>query len=466
MSKGTLLDKVWGMHTVAELPGGKTQLYVSKHLIHEVTSPPAFDMNEEEGINEVRRPDLNIAVEDHVMPTDDRSHPYTDHDCEIMSQTLKRNCDKYGIEYIKPKSGQHGICHIIFPEIGVITPGKFIVMGDSHTSTHGAFGAIARGIGTTQVRHVLATQTVALTKPKVVRINFEGKIPEGSTAKDLALHMIRTLGVSGGNGCAYELRGKAIEDMSMNERMTTCNMGIEGGAPIVYINPDGTTFEYLKQTPRAPKRDWDKAVKFWNSMKSDYDAVFDEVREVNLNGLEPMVTWGINPEQVIGISENVPYANDFKGNRKKNVKKALDYIGLEEGQSIAGTQIDRAFIGSCTNGRINDIEDAATILKGNKVKVPTILSYGSEKIMNYSIEFGYDSIFREAGVDVRLPGCSMCLAMNPDKLIGDERCASTSNRNFKGRQGSKTGRTHLMSPYSVASAAIHGKITDPREDLQ
>jgi len=462
MSEGTLFDKVWDEHKVAELPGGKDQLFVGMHLIHEVTSPQAFDMLKEQGLK-VRRPDLAVAVEDHVIPTDNREHPYVDENCELMSKTLKQNCKETGIRYFEPGSGEHGVCHVLFPEVGAIWPGRLTVMGDSHTSTHGALGALAFGIGTTQVSHVLATQTVAMPKPRVVAVDFIGTPERGTTAKDYALAMIRQLGVDGGKGCAYILRGSPVEHLNAEERMTLCNMGIEGGAKSVIVQPDDMTFGYLEGRPMMPKN-FLKAIDYWRSLRSDNDAKYDDYRTVDLEGLVPMVTWGINPEQVIGVNEKIPDFNEFNEKKRRNAEDAAAYMG-GFGEQMLGVPVDRAFIGSCTNGRITDMEAVAEIVKGKKVKIPTLLSYGSEKVMQDSIDKGYDEIFRNAGIDVRLPGCSMCLAMNPDKLVGSERCISTSNRNFRGRQGSKTGRTHLASPYTVAASAIEGQIADPRRYL-
>lgn len=463
MSKNTLYDKVWEKHTVGKLPTGQTQIFVGRHLMHEVTSPQAFEMLRERGLK-VKRPELTFAVTDHVIPTHDRSRPFEDDQAELMTKTLEENVKEFDVTYFDIGSGHQGVCHVTYPEQGLIWPGVLAVCGDSHTCTYGAFGALAFGIGTTQVSHVLGTQTMAMDPLKVRRINFNGELQKGVTAKDLALYMIAKLGVEGGVGYAYEFGSEAIEKMDMEGRMTLCNMAVEGGARSGYVNPDETTFEYLKDKSYAPK-DFDKAKEYWKTIASGDDAEYDDVVDIDASEIEPMVTWGTNPEQAVKIIDNTPEVKDFPDSKKEEIKDAYEYMGLEEEQNIEDTPIDVVFIGSCTNGRLSDLEDAAEILKGNKVKVKTLVVPGSEEVKKKAEEKGLDQIFKETGAEWRDAGCSMCLAMNPDKLVGKERSASTSNRNFKGRQGSTTGRTHLMSPYTAAASAIEGKLTDPRKYL-
>jgi 3-isopropylmalate/(R)-2-methylmalate dehydratase large subunit len=463
MSKKTLYDKIWEQHIVGTLPTGQTQIFVGRHLMHEVTSPQAFEMLREKGLA-VKHPELTVAVTDHVIPTKDVVRPFKDEQAEIMMSQLEKNTKEFNIPYCGVGSGTHGVCHVTYPEQGLLWPGQLAVCGDSHTCTYGAFGALAFGIGTTQVSHVLATQTMALDKLKVRRIEVTGKLQIGVTAKDLALHIIRFLGVQGGVGYAYEFGGETISAMSMEERMTLCNMAVEGGARLGYINPDKTTYEYLRGREKAPKN-FDEAIDYWESIKSETDAEYDDVVEITIDDLEPVVTWGVNPEQGITITETIPSLELFTGKEKDEAKDALNYMGLKEGQEIKGQKVDVVFIGSCTNGRLSDLKAAAEILKGKKVSVKTLVVPGSERVKREAEELGIDKIFLEAGAEWRNTGCSMCLAMNPDKLVGEERCASTSNRNFKGRQGSPKGRTHLMSPYTAAATAIEGKITDPRKYL-
>ncbi len=463
MSKGTLYDKVWEQHIVGVLPTGQTQIFVGRHLMHEVTSPQAFEMLREKGLV-VKHPELTIAVTDHVIPTDDITRPLKDEQAEKMMSQLEKNTKEFNIPYCGVGSGVQGVCHVTYPEQGIIWPGQLVVCGDSHTCTYGAFGALAFGIGTTQVSHVLATQTMAMDKLKVRRIEVSGKLQTGVTAKDLALHIIRFLGVQGGVGYAYEFGGDTISKMSMEERMTLCNMAVEGGARLGYINPDKVTYEYLRGREKAPKN-FDEAVDYWESIKSEPDAEYDDVVEITIDDLEPVVTWGVNPEQGITITENVPALELFTGKEKDEAIDALNYMGLKEGQEIKGQKVDVVFIGSCTNGRLSDLQAAAKILDGKKVSVKTLVVPGSERVKREAEELGLDKIFISAGAQWRNTGCSMCLAMNPDKLIGEERCASTSNRNFKGRQGSPQGRTHLVSPFTAAATAIEGKIADPRKYL-
>jgi 3-isopropylmalate/(R)-2-methylmalate dehydratase large subunit len=463
MSKGTLYDKVWEQHIVGTLPTGQIQIFVGRHLMHEVTSPQAFEMLREKGLK-VKHPELTTAVTDHVIPTKDVVRPFEDEQAEVMMVELEKNTKEFNIPYCAVGSGNQGVCHVTYPEQGLIWPGVLAVCGDSHTCTYGAFGALAFGIGTTQVSHVLATGTMAIDKLKVRRIEVTGELGIGVTAKDLALHIIRVLGVQGGVGYAYEFGGETIRAMSMEERMTLCNLAVEGGARSGYINPDQTTYEYLKNTKNAPKN-FEEAVAYWKSIKSDRNAEYDNVVEISVDTLEPMVTWGVNPEQGVTIVENVPELELFEGKEKEEAADALNYMGLKEGQELNGQAVDVVFIGSCTNGRLSDLEAAAKILRGQKVKVKTLIVPGSEAVKAEAESLGLDKVFADAGAEWRMAGCSMCLAMNPDKLVGDQRSASTSNRNFKGRQGSPKGRTHLMSPYTAAATAINGVITDPRKYL-
>ncbi|TKJ17011.1 3-isopropylmalate dehydratase large subunit [Candidatus Woesearchaeota archaeon B3_Woes] len=464
MSKGTLYDKVWKNHEVGKLPTGQTQLFVGRHLVHEVTSPQAFEMLRERGLN-VKHPELTTAVVDHVIPTHDLSRPFQDSQAELMTKTLETKIKEFGIEYFAPGSGKQGVCHVSFPEQGLILPGVLAVCGDSHTCTYGAFGALSFGIGTTQVSHVLATQTLAMDPLKVRKVEFNGELQKGVTAKDLALYMINQLGVEGGVGFAYEFGGEVIDSMSMEGRMTLCNMAVEGGARSGYVNPDQTTFDFLKGKAFAPK-DFEKAVAYWKSIASEPDAEYDDKVVFDVSEVKPMVSWGINPGQAVEIDQKIPYLDNLTDKQRSEAEDALNYMGLKAGDQIAGTPIDVAFIGSCTNGRLSDLEAAAEVLAGNKVSVKTLVVPGSEEIKYLAEEEGLDRIFKEAGAEWRYAGCSMCLAMNPDKLEGYQRSASTSNRNFKGRQGSPTGRTHLMSPYMAAASAIAGKIADPTPYLR
>ncbi len=462
MSKNTLYDKVWDSHVVGILPTGQTQIFVGRHLMHEVTSPQAFEMLRDRGLK-VSHPELTTAVTDHVIPTDDCIRPYKDSQAEIMTAELEKNTKEFNIPYCEQGSGTQGVCHVTFPEQGIIWPGQLVVCGDSHTCTYGAFGALAFGIGTTQVSHVLATQTMAMDKLKVRRINVVGQLQKGVTAKDVALAIIKKLGVKGGVGFVYEFGGEAVDRMSMEERMTLCNLAVEGGARLGYVNPSKVTFEYLYKKLKAPKEDFTKAVEYWMSIASGPNQEYDDTIAINISDLEPMVTWGVNPEQTTSVSTIVPLLTDTSIKEVAEYNDALNYMGLTPGQKIEEIPIDVVFIGSCTNGRISDLKAAAKILKGNKVKVRTLVVAGSEMVKKEAESLGLDKVFIEAGCEWRHPGCSMCLAMNPDKLIGNQRSASTSNRNFKGRQGSPTGRTHLVSPYTAAASAIEGKISDPRK---
>ncbi len=465
MSALTLFDKVWDSHTVGILPSGQTQLFIGLHLIHEVTSPQAFAMLRERGLS-VPFPDRTVATVDHIVPTENQARPFADVLAEEMMQALEKNCQDYGIRFYNVGSGNQGIVHVIAPEQGLTQPGMTVACGDSHTSTHGAFGAIAFGIGTSQVRDVLASQTLALSKLKVRKIEVNGNLQPGVYAKDVILHIIRTLGVKGGVGYAYEFAGTTFEQMSMEERMTVCNMSIEGGARCGYINPDQVTFDYLKGKDFAPKAaDWDKAVQWWTSLQSDADAVYDDVVTFEAAAIAPTVTWGITPGQGIAVNEMIPRSETMEESEKAIAIEAYQYMHLTPGAPIQGTKVDVCFIGSCTNGRISDLREAAKYAIGKQVAagVKAFVVPGSERVKQQAEAEGLDKIFEDAGFEWREAGCSMCLAMNPDKLQGSQLSASSSNRNFKGRQGSSTGRTLLMSPAMVVAAAIKGEVADVRE---
>ena len=465
MPDKNLFEKVWDAHVVRQLPSGQAQLLIGLHLIHEVTSPQAFGMLRDLKLK-VAYPHRTFATVDHIIPTDTRTQPFADPLAQGMIDALKSACTEFGITYFDVPSGQQGIVHVVGPEQGLTQPGTTIACGDSHTSTHGAFGAIAFGIGTSQVRDVLATQTLAMNKIKVRRINVNGVLPLGVYSKDVILHIIRILGVNGGTGYAYEYGGLAIDSMNMEERMTVCNMSIEGGARAGYVNPDETTFAYLKGRKYSPKgAEWDAAVARWKTLASDKDAHYDDVVNIDAATIRPTVTWGINPGQAIFVDENVPTVDESPEQERSTVAEALEYMKLAPGSPIKGTKIDVAFIGSCTNGRITDFREIAKFVKGKHVAkgVKALVVPGSMLVQNQAVEEGLDKVFRDAGFQWREAGCSMCLAMNPDKLIDDQLCASSSNRNFKGRQGSPTGRTLLMSPLMVAAAAIEGKVSDARE---
>ncbi len=463
MAGKTLYDKIWSSHAVCELPTGQTQLFIGLHLIHEVTTAPAFDMLREQGMD-IAFPQRTFATVDHIVPTDLRSRPFLDSQAEELMQALEKNIREFGVEFFGLDSERQGIVHVIGPQLGLTQPGMTLACGDSHTSTHAAFGTLAFGIGTSQVRDVLATQTLALDKLKVRRINVNGSLGDGVYPKDVILSIIRNLGVGGGKGFVYEYGGSVIERMSMEERMTVCNMSIEGGALIGYINPDSTTFEYLKGREFVPKgNDFDRAVAYWKSVGSDADAHYDDV--VNMDGaeIEPTVTWGINPGQAVGVLEKLPQPEE--SGDPEGAKRAYTHMGWQPGNPILGTPINVAFIGSCTNGRLSDLREAAKIAEGKRVNagVRALVVPGSAEVKALAEKESLDKIFTDAGFEWRDAGCSMCLAMNPDKLRGDEICASTSNRNFIGRQGSPAGRTMLMSPAMVASAAINGKVVDVRQ---
>ncbi len=461
----TLFQKVWDAHAVRTLANGQTQLLIGTHLIHEVTSPQAFGMLRDLGLK-VAMPHRTFATVDHIVPTDQRAEPFSDPLADAMIKELRRNCREHGITYFDLASGRQGIVHMVGPEQGITQPGTTIACGDSHTSTHGAFGAIALGIGTSQVRDVLATQTIALGRLKVRRINVTGRLRAGVYAKDVILHLIRTLGVNGGTGYAYEYGGEVFDRFSMEERMTVCNMSIEGGARVGYVNPDETTFAYLQGRPYAPKgAAWDEAVARWRATASDPGCTYDDVVTIRGEDIAPTVTWGINPGQAISVVEPVPDPARATADEKAAIEEALAYMKLKAGAPIKGTKIDVAFLGSCTNARLSDFKEVARYLPGRKVApgVKAIAVPGSQLVSQICAELGIDRVFREAGFEWREAGCSMCLAMNPDRLVGDQLCASSSNRNFKGRQGSPTGRTLLMSPLMVAAAAVTGAVADARE---
>jgi 3-isopropylmalate/(R)-2-methylmalate dehydratase large subunit len=459
----TLLRKVWDLHTVRPLPTGQTQLFVGLHLVHEVTSPQAFDALRARGWR-VARPDRTFATVDHIVPTRERRRPFLDVLAEDMIASLERNCREFGLTLAGLDDERQGIVHVIGPELGLTQPGMTIACGDSHTSTHGAFGAVALGIGTSQVRDVLASQCLAMDPLKVRRIRVTGTLPAGVYAKDVILAIIQRLGVRGGAGYAYEYAGDTVARMSMDERMTMCNMSIEGGARVGYVNPDETTIEYLRGRPFAPSGEaFDRAAAWWRSMASDPDAVWDDDVDVRVDALAPVVTWGVHPGQSMAVDGRVPSPAEA-GPEAQAVADALGYMGLEPGQPIAGMKVDVAFIGSCTNARLSDLREAARIVRGRRVAphVQALVVPGSVSVSRAAEREGLDEVFRAAGFEWRGAGCSMCLGMNPDKLEGRQVCAASSNRNYKGRQGSPTGRTLLMSPAMVAAAAVAGEVTDVR----
>jgi 3-isopropylmalate/(R)-2-methylmalate dehydratase large subunit len=462
-----LFNKVWDAHAVRELPSGQTQVFIGQHLVHEVTSPQAFEMLRDRGLK-VMFPERTLATVDHIIPTDNVARPFADKMAEQMMSAIERNCREFGIRLLSLGDDRQGIVHIIGPELGITQPGITLACGDSHTSTHGAFGNISLGIGTSQVACVLAAQSLALTRPKVRRIEVSGRLPSGVYAKDVILNIIRRLGVHGGVGFAYEYAGEVFDRMTMDERMTVCNMSVEGGARCGYVNPDRTTVEYLRGRQFAPQgAAFDRASKWWLSLASPPDAQFDDHVVIEGSQIEPTVTWGINPGQSVGVSEHIPPVNSFSADEQKGIAEALTFMDLEENQPIRGLKIDVAFIGSCTNARISDLREAARVVRGKHVAshVRSLVVPGSQQVRKQAESEGLDRIFTEAGFEWRGAGCSMCLAMNPDKLVGREICASSSNRNFKGRQGSPTGRTLLMSPAMVAAAAVEGCVTDVREIL-
>lgn len=463
----TLYEKVFDRHVVRKLPSGQYQLFMGLHLIHEVTSPQAFSMLEERGLS-VSFPDRTYATVDHIIPTTSQLRPFQDTLAERMMVALETNTRKHGIRFFSPEKEEQGIVHVVGPERGLTQPGMTICCGDSHTATHGAFGALAFGIGTSQVRDVLATQTLAMDKLKVRRIEVNGKLSPGVYAKDVTLYIIQQLGVKGGVGYAYEYAGEVFEAMNMEERMTVCNMAIEGGARCGYVQPDATTFEYLRGREHSPQGEqWDRAVADWEARKSDSDAVYDDVVRIDAADIEPVVTWGITPSQSTAVGSSIPTLDEVSPDEQGTVQQAYDYMSFSPGQKIAGTKIDVAFVGSCTNGRLSDIAEVARLVAqtGLHVKegVRALIVPGSHEVKRQALEKGYDKVLTAAGFEFREPGCSMCLAMNADKLKGREVSASSSNRNFKGRQGSSTGRTLLMSPAMVAAAAMCGEVADARK---
>jgi 3-isopropylmalate/(R)-2-methylmalate dehydratase large subunit len=460
----TLYDKIWDAHLVHEAAGESSVLYIDRHLVHEVTSPQAFEGLRAAG-RKPRRPELALAVADHNVPTKDRAKGIADPESREQIATLENNAREFGIEYLKMDDVRQGIVHIVGPEQGFTLPGTTIVCGDSHTSTHGAFGALAFGIGTSEVEHVLATQTLLIPKSKNMRVSVNGKLPLGVTAKDIALAVIAKIGTAGGTGYVIEYAGEAVRALSMEGRMTLCNMTIEGGARAGLIAPDEVTFAYVAGRPRAPKAGaFEQAVQYWKTLKSDDDAKFDVEIALDARDIVPMVTWGTSPEQALPVTGVVPDpAKIADDNTRAGVERALAYMDLKPGTVLTDVKVDRVFIGSCTNGRIEDLRAAAAVAKGKKVAshVGAMVVPGSGLVKHQAEEEGLDQIFIEAGFEWREPGCSMCLAMNADKLQPGERCASTSNRNFEGRQG-RGGRTHLMSPAMAAAAAIAGHLVDVR----
>ena len=461
----TIYDKIWDAHVAHAADDGTCLLYIDRHLVHEVTSPQAF-----EGLRisdrAVRAPDKTIAVPDHNVPTTvDREGGIDNEESRIQVEALDKNAREFGVHYYPVSDIRQGIVHIVGPEQGWTLPGMTVVCGDSHTATHGAFGALAHGIGTSEVEHVLATQTLIQKKSKNMKVEIKGKLRPGVTAKDITLSVIGATGTAGGTGYVIEYCGEAIRDLSMEGRMTVCNMAIEGGARAGLIAPDEKTFEYCKGRPHAPKgAAWEQAIEYWKTLFTDESAYFDKIIEINGEDIAPVVTWGTSPEDVLPITEIVPAPENFQGGKIEAVKRSLDYMGLTAGQKLTDIKIDTVFIGSCTNGRIEDLRAAAKILEGKKVKdgMRAMVVPGSGLVRAQAEEEGLADIFKQAGFEWRLAGCSMCLAMNPDQLSEGERCASTSNRNFEGRQGYK-GRTHLVSPEMAAAAAVTGHLTDVRE---
>ncbi|MGC1711042.1 MAG: 3-isopropylmalate dehydratase large subunit [Methyloceanibacter sp.] len=461
----TLYDKIWDAHLVHEAPDGTCLLYIDRHLVHEVTSPQAFEGLRIAG-RKVRAPEKTLAVVDHNVPTTDRSKGIDDPESAIQIETLAQNARDFGIEYYHERDKRQGIVHVVGPEQGFTLPGTTIVCGDSHTSTHGAFGALAHGIGTSEVEHVLATQTLIQQKAKNMLLRVDGALPEGVTAKDIILAIIGEIGTAGGTGHVIEYAGDAISALSMEGRMTICNMSIEGGARAGLIAPDQKTFDYIKGRPRAPKGGaFEVAQQHWEKLYSDEDAHFDRIVALKANELPPIVSWGTSPEQVVSVAGRVPLPAEIADETKrKAAERSLDYMGLKGGERITDLTLDRVFIGSCTNGRIEDLREVAKVVAGRQVNanVRAMIVPGSGLVKAQAEQEGLDRIFKDAGFEWREPGCSMCLGMNPDQLSPRERCASTSNRNFEGRQG-RLGRTHLVSPAMAAAAAIAGRFVDIRE---
>ncbi|MGE3145953.1 MAG: 3-isopropylmalate dehydratase large subunit [Pseudorhodoplanes sp.] len=465
MNPRTLYDKIWDDHVVHQQDDGTCLLYIDRHLVHEVTSPQAFEGLRNSG-RKLRAPHKTLAVVDHNVPTSDRAMPNPDPESAEQIKVLAENARDFGVEYYNEFDKRQGIVHVIGPEQGFTLPGTTIVCGDSHTATHGAFGALAYGIGTSEVEHVLATQTLIQKKSKNMRAVVDGKLPAGVTAKDIILAIIGEIGTAGGTGYALEYAGEAVRALSMEGRMTMCNMSIEGGARAGMVAPDEKTFAYLKDRPKAPKgHDWDRALRYWETLQSEDGAHFDHELRLDAAKLPPLVTWGTSPEDVVSVTGTVPDPDKIADeNKRASKKRALEYIGLAPGTKITDIAVDRVFIGSCTNARIEDLREVARVVNGKTVnaRVNAMIVPGSGLVKEQAEAEGLDKIFKAAGFDWREPGCSMCLAMNPDKLAPGERCASTSNRNFEGRQGFK-GRTHLVSPAMAAAAAIAGKFVDVRE---
>ena len=461
----TLFQKIWDAHLVDEQPDGTCLLYIDRHLVHEVTSPQAFEGLRMTG-RKVRRPDATLAVPDHNVPTSDRSQPIADETSRIQVDTLTRNCEEFGVQLFGMRDVRQGIVHVIGPEQGFTLPGTTIVCGDSHTSTHGAFGALAFGIGTSEVEHVLATQTLVQKKPKTMRISVEGELPVGCTAKDVILAIIGKIGTAGGTGYVIEYAGSVIRGLSMEGRMTICNMSIEGGARAGLIAPDEKTIQYFKGRPMAPKgAEWELAERWWRTLPSDEGAVFDEEVFLDAATIEPQVTWGTSPQDVVPITGRVPDPKAAASDdRRRAMERSLEYMGLKAGTPMEEVKVDTVFIGSCTNGRIEDLRVVAKLVEGKKVasSVRAMIVPGSGLVKHQAEAEGLDEIFQAAGFEWREAGCSMCLGMNPDQLKPGERCASTSNRNFEGRQG-KGGRTHLVSPAMAAAAALTGHLADVRK---
>ncbi|HET9937142.1 MAG TPA: 3-isopropylmalate dehydratase large subunit [Methyloceanibacter sp.] len=461
----TLYDKIWDAHLVHEAPDGTCLIYIDRHLVHEVTSPQAFEGLRMAG-RKVRAPQKTLAVVDHNVPTTDRSHGIDDPESALQIATLAENAREFGIEYYNERDRRQGIVHVVGPEQGFTLPGTTIVCGDSHTSTHGAFGALAHGIGTSEVEHVLATQTLIQQKAKNMRVRVDGALPQGVTAKDIILAIIGEIGTAGGTGHVIEYAGDAVRALSMEGRMTICNMSIEGGARAGLIAPDATTFDYIKGRPRAPKAGaFELARADWERLYSDEGGEFDREIVLHAERLPPLVTWGTSPEQVVSVTGRVPVPSEIADDTKRRAaERSLDYMGLTGGEKITEIALDRVFIGSCTNGRIEDLRAVAKVVEGRKVdeRVRAMIVPGSGLVKAQAEEEGLDQIFKDAGFEWREPGCSMCLGMNPDQLAPRERCASTSNRNFEGRQG-RLGRTHLVSPQMAAAAAIAGRFVDIRD---
>ena len=460
----TLFEKIWDRHLVASIDESTNLVFIDLHLVHEVTSPQAFDSLRLAG-RKVKHPEMTLATVDHGVPTSNRLLGIKDPLSKIQIEALENNCEEFGVTLFGINDPRQGIVHVIGPEQGITQPGMTIVCGDSHTATHGAFGALAFGIGTSEVEHVLATQTLAMEKPKTMKVEVIGDVSEGVGPKDIILGIIRKIGTGGGAGHVIEYVGDVIQNMSMENRMTICNMSIEGGARAGMIAPDEVTFNYLKEKNYAPKgSDWDDAIAEWGNLYSDEDAEFDKVVTINADELEPSISWGTNPSQVIFVNDTIPYPDDFnEESEKEAASRALEYMDLKPGEKINEIQLDRVFIGSCTNGRIEDLREAAEVVKGKKVSetIGAMIVPGSTLVKKQAEEEGLDKIFIEAGFDWREAGCSMCLGMNPDILSPGERCASTSNRNYEGRQGAG-GRTHLVSPKMAAAAALYGKFVDIR----